>query len=212
MIHSSFQNVEVNPDATVRDLMQRAHNQDGLPEIAIGVIFLVTSGLMWADEVLPPGSRGYNAASLAFGLVVPALILGSQWAIKRLRRGYLVEKVGWVEPRPANKKRIAAILALAFAVAAATALAVGKGAAPPASYFVAGIGIFGGALAAIAGRIPRFYIGGGIMALVGIIVGLSKVSLGTGQAILYGVMGLLSLISGCVVLLMFVRRRDEAVE
>jgi hypothetical protein len=47
---------------------------------------------------------------------------------------------------------------------------------------------------------------------VGIVVGLSRVSLGTGQAILYGIMGLLSLVSGVVVLLLFIRKRDEAGE
>ena len=212
MINSSFQDVDVNPDAAARNLMQKAHNQDGLPEIAIGVTFLITAGLIWTDVVFPPTSLGYKAASLAFGLALPILIFGSQWVIKRLRRRYLMERVGFVELKPLNRKRLAVILGFAFAVGTAVALAAWKDAVPPASWFVAGIGIFGGALAAIAGKIPRFFIGGGIMAVVGILVGLSRVSLGTGQAILYGIMGLLSLVSGVVVLLLFIRKRDEGGE
>jgi|GEM_PF-3646634 len=212
MINSSFQDVDVNPDAAARNLMQKAHNQDGLPEIAIGVCLLATAGLLWAEVVLPPGSFARKVSSLAFAFGLPTLILGSQWAIKRLRRRYLMERVGYVELKPVNRKRSAVILSFAFAVGAAVAFAAWKGAVPPASWFVAGIGIFGGALAGIAGKLPRFYIGGGIMAVAGIVLGLSRFSLDTGQVILYGIMGLLSLVSGFVVLLLFIRKRDEVGE
>lgn len=209
MMNSSFQNVEVNPDAAARNLLQRAHNQDGLPEIVVGIIFLFVAGLMQL-----PVRHVWEAwiAFLGMTFLVPVMSGGSPWAIRKLRRHFLIERVGYVEPKPANRGRVVFVLGIACVVSALAAFATWHWALPPASWAVAGIGILGGALAAIAGRIPRFYVGGGIMAVVGIIVGLSKVSLGTGQAILYGIMGLLSLISGCVVLLLFVRKRDEVGE
>jgi hypothetical protein len=201
----SFGNVERDPDAAVRRAMQRAQNQDGLPEIVIGVIFLTVAGLMWLPFVSP--REGWISA---FGmmLLVPTMIGGSLWAVKKARRRYLIEKAGYVEFRPVNRKRIGIILGLGFVIAAVTAFYISKGALPPAGWTVAGTGIFGGLLAAYAGRTSRFVIGGVIMALVGIVVGFSRVSLGMGQAILYGVMGMLSLCSGVVVLVVFLRKHD----
>ena len=209
MISMSFGNVERDPDAAVRRLMQRTHNQDGLPEIVIGVIFLTVAWLMW----LPFGSprEGWMSA-IGMMLLVPTMIGLSPWVIKKFRRRYLIQQVGYVEFKPVNRRRIAIIFGVAFVIAAVAVVVVSKGTMPPASWFVAGIGIWGGALTAYAGKIPRFVIGGAIMALVGIAVGFSRVSLGMGQAILYGVMGVLSLCSGIIVLVIFLRKRDEVSE
>ena len=209
MISMSFGNVERDPDAAVRRAMQRAQNQDGLPEISIGVIFLTVAWLMWLPFGFP---RAGWMSAIGMMLLVPTMIGFSPWLIKKFRRRYLIEQVGYVEFKPANRKRIGIIFGLAFVIAAVSAVVVSKGAMPPASWFVAGIGIWGGALAAYAGKIPRFVIGGMIMALVGIVVGLSRVSLGAGQAILYGVMGVLSLCSGVIVLVIFLRKQDEGSE
>jgi hypothetical protein len=209
MISMSFGDVERNPDAAARRLMQRAHNQDGLPEIVIGVIFLTTALVLWLPEMFP---RWGWIIPLGLMFLVAPMSGGASWLIKKLRRRYLIEKSGYVEFKPANRRRIGIIFGIAFVVAAVTALVVSKGALPSASWLVAGIGIWGGALAAYAGKIPRFVIGGVIMAGVGIVVGLNRFSLGMGQAILYGVMGVLSLCSGVVVLVIFLRKQDEATE
>jgi hypothetical protein len=44
------------------------------------------------------------------------------------------------------------------------------------------------------------------MAVLGVLIGLSRVSLGLGQAIFYGILGLLSLVSGIVVFFLFLRQ------
>jgi hypothetical protein len=44
------------------------------------------------------------------------------------------------------------------------------------------------------------------MAVIGVLLAFSRVSLGVGSMILYGSMGILSLVSGCVVLWIFLRR------
>ena len=209
MISMSFGKVERNPDAAARRLMQRAHNQDGLPEIAIGLNFLMVAWLMWLPFVAP---RWAWLSAWGLVLLVGPFIGFSPWLIKKFRRRYLVEQVGYVEFKPMGKKRLGIVFGLAFVIAVFAVIAVSKGPMPSASWLVAGIGVCGGALAAFAGRIPRFVIGGMIMALLGIAVGLSRVSLEAGQAILFGVMGLLSLCSGVVVLITFLRRKDEASE
>ncbi len=60
---SSFHAADAH--AIAARLMQRAHNRDGLPEIAVGLIFLLSAGLIYAWAVLPPASVGFKAAVLA---------------------------------------------------------------------------------------------------------------------------------------------------
>jgi hypothetical protein len=201
-----------DPNAIANRLMQKAHNRDGLPEIAIGLSFLTVAATMWMQVVFHPGSMGYTAGFWSFALLVPAMILGSQWAIKRVRRRFLIEKVGYVQLKPVNRKRFGIVIGIALVVAVVAAFAAIKGSFPPASFVLAGTGIGGGLLAALSGRIPRFVIGGVVMAATGILVAFSRVSLGLGFTILYGLMGLLSLVSGSVVLLLLMLKPAGAGE
>ena len=199
-----------NPDLVARQLLQKAHNRDGLPEIAIGTCFLATSLSMWLQVAFPPGSLPNREAALVLGVLIPGLILGSMWAIKKVRRDFLMEREGYVKLKPVNRKLRVMVGALAFSVAAAMTLAIYKSGLPPASWILAGTGIGGGVLALQAGRLPRFVVGGVVMALTGIALAFSRVSLGIGYMILYGSMGILSLVSGCVVLFLFLRRPVES--
>jgi hypothetical protein len=140
------------------------------------------------------------------------MILGSQWAIKKVRRHFLIEKEGYVEFKPVNRKQSAIVAGIALVIAVLAAIAGYKGAFPPSGWILAGTGIGGGVLAALSGRLPRYVVGGVVMALTGILVAFSRVSLTVGFTILYGFMGLLSLLSGCVVFLLFMRQPAQARE
>jgi hypothetical protein len=200
------------PDLTARRLLQKAHNRDGLPEIANGLCFLAAAFSMWLQVAFQPGSLPYREAALVLGVLVPALGFGSMWAIKKVRSHFLIEQEGYVKLKPANRKHSAIIGALAFVIAVAMVFGIYKRALPPASWILAGTGIGGGVLAAQAGRLPRYVVGGVVMAVTGILLAFSRVSLEKGYMILYGSMGILSLVSGCVVLFLFLRRTPEAGE
>ena len=58
MKNSSSLTGSSDPNAMAKRLMQRAHNRDGLPEVAVGLIWLLLSGLIYATIVLPKGSIG----------------------------------------------------------------------------------------------------------------------------------------------------------
>jgi hypothetical protein len=197
---------EETPNAIACRLMQRAHNLDGLPEIAIGFILLATAGLQWLQVVFRAGSAEYRAASLGLGILIPASILGAQWAIKAVRRKFLIERVGYVELRPVDRKLFWTVFGIAFLVAFAMAFAIAARSVPPRSWLLATTGLCGGILAVKAGRLPRFVIGGVLMAAMGIVLSLTRLSVEVGFTILFGCMGLLSLISGCVVFLLFMRK------
>jgi hypothetical protein len=211
MTLSSSRIAEGTPDWIAGRLLQRAHTRDGLPEIAIGVTFLVIAGLMWLQVAFHPGSPAHRAAVLALMVLVPALMLGSQWAIKKVRRQFLIETVGYVQLKPASQRRIGIVIGIAVVIAVAAVIAayLGRGSFLPAAWFLAGTGIGGGALAALSGRSPRYVIGGVVMAAMGIVLAFSKVSLEVGFTILYGLMGILALGSGVVVLLLLVCKPVE---
>jgi hypothetical protein len=204
--------LEETPSAIACRLIQKAHNQDGLPEIAIGLTLLVVAGLQWLQVAFRYGSSEYKAASWGLMLLIPALILGSQWAIKVVRRKFLIEKVGYVKYKPVNRKRFWTVFGIAFLVAFAMAFAIAARSIPPRSWLLAITGIGSGILAIQAGRLPRFVVGGILMAATGTLLSLTGVSLEEGFTILFGAMGLLSLVSGSVVLLLFLRKPAEAGE
>ena len=200
-----------DPSAIAKRLIQRAHNRDGLPEIATGVSLLLVAGLCYAQVMLPRESMGFKAAVLALSLLIPVLCFGLLWALRWVRRRYLIGRLGYVQPRPIGRKQIGIGVALAVLMTVAL-FGVAPQLAQPDRWVLAGTGLFGGALVALCGQLPRFVIGGLIMAATGICVGLSGASLEIGFAILFGFQGILALISGGVVFLRFIREPVETAE
>jgi hypothetical protein len=206
---SLIQEVETDPDAAARRLMRIAQNRDGLPEIAIGTILLTSAFFIWLQVAWPRGSFAYRSSWWGMMLLMVPMIGVAPSAIKWIRRQFLIEKVGYVELKRVPMKLLIIVTCIGFAVAAAMAWAVYRRALPASGPMVAATGILWGLLAAYAGRLPRYVVGGVLMAALGICLGLSGVSFEMGSLILYGSMGILSLVSGCVVLLRFLRMPNE---
>lgn len=211
MRNSFFPAGRAGPDAVARRFMQRAHNLDGLPEIAVGLYFLLASGLIYATVALPGKSIGFTLAVLALSLLLPVVGFGSPWAVRWVRRRYLVERVGYVQHKPIGRRQAG----FGIVVAALMALAL-FGAVPrlsqPDRWLLAGTGLLGGALMAWCGRLPRFVVGGAVTAAVGVFVAFAGVSLRIGFTTLFGFQGLAILVSGSVVFLRFIRQPIETGE
>lgn len=197
-----------DPNAIAKRLIQRAHNRDGLPEIAVGLTFLVVGALSYAQVLLPHASIGFKAAVLGLALLIPVLGIGTPPALKWVRRRYLIERVGYVEANPIGRRQIG--IGITFGVVAAVVLfGVVTRYSHPDRLVLAGTGLFGGAIAALSGQLPRFVIGGVLMAATGIVIAFAGLSLEIGFAVLFGFLGLLALISGGVVFLRFIRQPIE---
>ena len=210
MTNSSVHHVE-DPNAMAGRLMQSAHTRDGLPEIAVGLIFLSCAGSSYAQAMLPQGSPGFKAAVIAFSLLLAPLGFGAPWVLKWVRRRYLTERLGYVQHKPIGRKQI--ITGIVFGLVMAFALfGVVLRLSQPDGWLLAGTGLFGGALGAVCGRLPRFIIGGVLMAAIGMLLAFSEVSLPIGFAILFGFQGIVTLISGGVVFLRFIRQPIETGE
>jgi hypothetical protein len=227
MNESSSRLLEQNPNAIANRLMQKAEYHDGLQEIVVGLIILTFAGMTGLPAVFK-GPFGSKASLWGIILLMQIIGFGSQWAIKKVRQRFLIGKTGYVKLKPVNRKqvgiRLGIIIGLACASAVLAAFAMFKvtiathrgvmhwGLFPPSGWAFVGMGIFGGALMAFRVRLPRYEIGGAIMAATGILLAFSKVSLNLGLTILYTYAGLLALISGCVVFSLVLRQPAESGE
>ena len=211
MHNSSSLTSASDPNAVARRLVQRAYNRDGLPEIAVGLMFLLLSGFIYAQVALPRESMGFKLAVLAFALLPLPLFLGSGWALQWLRRRFLIERVGYVEYKPMGWKQIGFGIALAALLALAL-FGVATWVSHPDRWLLAGTGLLGGGLIAWCGRLPRFILGGVVMAATGAFLAFAGVSLGIGFTMLYGFQGVVTLVSGGVVFLRLIRQAVETGE
>jgi hypothetical protein len=214
--------LQQNPDAIANRLINKAEYRDGLQEIAIGVMILTYAGLvgMMAAFKGPFGFRAF----LWGGLLFMPMGYASQWVIKKVRNRFWAGKVGYVKLKPVNRKRVGIrlgiILGLSCVSAVLGAFAMAKmvvaihrggsaahwGLFTPGGWALVGLGIYGGAIMAFRVRSHRYEIGGVIMAAMGILLAFSRVSVVLGLTILCGFAGLLAVISGSIVLLLFLRQ------
>jgi hypothetical protein len=217
-----------NPDAIANRLINKVEYRDGLQEISIGLMILVYAGLCGMAAVFK-GTLGFRVF-LWGNLVMLTVGLGSQWAIKKVRKRFLIGKMGYVKLKPINRKGAAVRLGITFGlscligalvaiamVKVAIAIHKGGGAAmwgffPPAGWAFIGMGIFGGALMIFRVRLLRYEIGGVSMMALGVLLAFSRVSLPIGTTILFSFAGLLALISGIVVFFLVLRQPAESGE
>lgn len=206
------QELATDPHIAVQRLMQKAHNRDGLPEMAIGAIFITTACLMWLQCDSAPGSFARWAGALGLIFLVAPMCGGAQWAIRWLRRRFLTDKVGYVKFKPLPRKQLLLIICTAAIIAMVALLFVYRGWMPPRGWILAGTGILGGFLMIVAGRLLRYVVWGISMAAVGIALGFSRASLEMGFLILYGSVGALLFASGSLALLRLLRTPKEDAE
>jgi len=199
--------LEESPDVIAQRLMQKASNQDGLPEIAAGLILLTFAGLNGLQAAFPPGSPVNKDSGIALMALMVLLVIpyfASVWAIKKVRSRFLLGKIGYVKLKPLNRSRFSRVIVIgviAFVVAAVlAAAAASRHAFPRLGWLLAVDGISFGFLAALSDRRPRYYIGGGLLAAIGVLLSFSNVSQSQGLTILYGFIGLFCLVSGSITL------------
>jgi hypothetical protein len=208
MIESSSCPLEEDPNAIAQRLLQKAHNRDGLPEITTGVLMLIISGLIGAQIIFTPGSLGYKAATWALVIGMPLSGFSVPLILKWIRRQFLIERVGYVKPKPIRRKPIVFVLAIGIAALLAMFLVVNRDLHLD-QWLLGASGLFCGAIWAFGGRSTRFVVSGLLTAAAGIAVAFSGVTLDVGFTLLWGFVGLLSLLSGCVVFLRFIRQPAE---
>ena len=206
---TSIPSCNPDPDALASRLIQRAHNLDGLPEIYAGLTIIAFSGISWANGFLPPVSPARKILFFSFLFVCLAMCALANRIIKDVRRRYLLDRVGYVKPRP-NKPRAALAFALAFFVAVGAVVAIRflRG-AEPGRWLLVFLGVVYGGGQPLLGKLPRFYITGALGVAAGILLSLSDLSLEISTALFMDFVGVLAIISGVIVLVRFLRQPVE---
>jgi hypothetical protein len=177
----------------------------------MGAFFLLASSLTYAVRVLPKESLGFRLAVLASSFLLPAVLLSGKWVMKWVRRHFLIEHWGFVEYRMIDRRRIVQGIAFA-AVFALVLFGVVPRLSHPEAWRLAGSGLFGGAVLALGGRLPRFVIQGVLFAIGSVALALSGVPEDLGFTIVFGCYGLIALSSGCMVMRRFLREPIEPAE
>jgi hypothetical protein len=204
-----------DPDRLARRLIQRAWNRDGVPEIAIGLFFMMLAGLFEVQHLLEKEWGVFRAIPLTmFPILLGGFLIG--WGVKFVRSRWLIDRSGYVEMKPPARKhllRVVIIGTISTIVAAALVVAVLRTYISYASarqwVFVAG-GVFCGLLLPACGRSMRFVLSGALIAATGILLGILNVDYDPGWTIFYGVAGVVTTISGTVALISFLRETREA--
>jgi hypothetical protein len=205
-----------SPDVLAKQMMQRAHLSDGLPEILVGLTFLLVTGDFLARASLAEGSMGMKALDWVFPVLLMTLCIGAGPGIPWIRRRYLIAKVGYVECR-ANRRRLARLALVTLLVICSFAIAaafVFPRLSPefylfPERWLLAVLGATLGGFLVVVGRHPRLLTITGVSAVLGVALALSGISLDRGMALFFGVLGAWSLIAGSMV---FVRLLLQPVE
>ena len=91
------------PDAIANRLINKAEYRDGLQEIAVGVLILTFVPLLL---VIFKGTF-VSVESVSVMILPVVMVFVSQWAIKNVRRRFLIEREGYVQLKPVNGKRVA---------------------------------------------------------------------------------------------------------
>ena len=207
---SSF--LQGTPDAIASRLMQKAHLRDGLPEILVGLLFLLAAGFNFMSASLPRASTGLKIAFLAdIGLFV-VLSVGTFWLLKWVRRQFLVEREGYVRQKT-NRRKLVRILVgglIVFFVVLFGTLFIRL--PHMDSWVLAGTGLYVGGIWAFIGKSRRFVASGLLAAATGIALAFARISVENRLGIFFAVVGIVALLSGCVVFVRFIRQPREAGE
>lgn len=198
------------PDKMARRLMQQAHNQDGLPEIAIGVVLLLGSGISWTPILLEAHSVGRTVATFGFMAMFIVFCLTANAMVRWARQRWLLERVGYMKAKP-NRKGNAVAFAVAMGVACLAALVLYKTRAQiPERWPLLAIGASFCIFETVLVKLPRFYVSGVLALAAAVALAWSGLRLDVSVALLLDIVGVLALVNGCVALMKLLRQPVES--
>jgi hypothetical protein len=196
-----------DPTRVARQLMQKVHNRDGLAEICIGLFLFWFGALLYMKRILPHNSMAFELDITALAFIAPGMCFGLPWIIKSLRGRYLLNRIGYVKSKPPSRW----LVYIGIVIAILDLFIFGY-AAPHWRCELAAAGIFSGVLTILISRSLRFVVIATFAVVLSLWLTLTNVAQDLGFAILWGALGLLTLTSGTIVLLRFLRQPVESEE
>lgn len=184
---------------------------DGLTEIAIGILFLAIGALFLVEAFAPPGSLPNSFSALGIVILVAGGIWVANWAVRAAKRRITYPRTGFVRYRqPARSTRRRLLTMAVAAVVSALTVRLLMAAAPASLAWIPALqGVFIGAfilyMASQVG-LARLY----LLALLSFVVGPSAALMGLGDTlgngVYFAIMGAALVTSGVVTLVGYLRR------
>jgi hypothetical protein len=199
-----------DPDQLVRRLMQQAHLSDGLPDLCIGFSLLLASGISWSYVLLVPRTLPFRVLLLLSSFAFSAICLSAGVLIKWVRNRWLLRRFGYMARtrRRLDRKRLAAA-ALVVAVVSLLGGGLLLYLRLPDRVPLVLTGLPLGILVAVIGRRPRFLAFGVFAIAATLILTSSPLSTDLATAWLLTLDAAFLLVSGAIVLALFLRRPVE---
>lgn len=195
-----------NPDALARRMVLCAHNRDGLPEIVVGVSFLIAAAMN--GTTLAIHGRAAGVLLLVFGVLIIVLGLTANQIVEWTRRRFLLQWVGYVQLRSRGKKP-AVIAGIFAAVIGAIAVVAFRHFEPSGRLLVLVCGAFVGILQIVIGRLMRFWIAGGLILCVALVIATANWSTGLSLAAFFVCAGAINLIAGGITFFRLLQKRAD---
>jgi MFS family permease len=187
----------------------RSFYDDGLTEIALGLILLVLGGYFYTQEAMA-GSKAGSVLSALFVIVVFAAAFLVNRLLRFLKRRITYPRTGYVsfKKKEPNAGRRAAAAAVGMIIGAS--LAVLYSLSPSVRTLLPAVNglLFAVAVLLIANRVGviRFYILAAASAVIGVGVTAAGIADIKGVSLYYGLFGAATLVSGLAALIVYLRR------
>ena len=187
---------------------------DGLPEISLGLTFLLFGGYFFAQAAAPEGSALGPALSVLFILVIVSAGFLVSRILRFLKRRITYPRTGYVafkKKEPSSKRRAATMVVGGIIGAAIAAL---YGISPSFKTLFPAVNglLLAVAVLLFAGKVGlvRFYILSAAAAVIGFAVTAAGVGDIKGIGLYYGLFGAALILSGLVALVAYLRKSPRA--
>ena len=210
-----------DPVRSAGRLINQMHLRDGLPEMFMGVMWLALGAGNWLVVLSPSSPMGrqvFGGIYVGLCLAFAVFCLTSASLLKWIRSRFLIPYRGYVKlsPSPEQKRQRAWTYAKSSMIAGIVSALTIYALARWRSYGLGEwfLGILGGVFCAanLYYRPLRFKVNGILALAAGLFLAFQRIPLNTGIPIFLTIVGSLSLISGFIVLLGFMREAKEAAQ
>jgi len=190
--------------------------EDGLNEIALGLIFLLLGGYFFAQAAIPEGSPLNAMLSVLFVFVIISSGFLVSRFIRYFKRRITYPRTGYVafKKKKPNPKRRAAVVITSGLIGASLAALYTLSPALKALFPALNGLLFAVAIFFIANKVGlvRFHVLAAASAAIGVVVTTSGVGDIKGVSLYYGLFGAAMVVSGLAALIVYLRRspRPEA--
>jgi hypothetical protein len=199
-----------NDLSDVNQRLKRYWFKDGLGELVGGGMILLIGFYFAGQEWLPEGSIGRALLQSSLILLVSGGALATRWLINALKTRLTYPRTGYVEYEPGPKNTSSRRIFTAGIAISVSALLVILGRSFGSFNWLPGFtGLLFGVvfliLRARSNGIGRFYVLGTFCVILGMALSFSGLSMGYSLGLFYGLTGIVSMVSGGIALMAYLR-------